>query len=635
MCGLVGLFDTTGRRGIDGGLLRRMNDSLSHRGPDGAGEHIAPGLGLGHRRLAIIDVSGGHQPMYNEDETVTVVFNGEIYNFQDLVRELESLGHRFRSHCDTEVIVHAWEQWGADAVKRFRGMFAFALWDEPRETLVLARDHLGKKPLYWAPLSDGQMVFGSELKAVMTHPGVPRALDPLAIEEFFAFGYIPDPRSIYKAVRKLPPAHRMVWRRGQAPIIDAYWDLRFDGGPLGDLDDAGTIEDALVASLRDATRARLISDVPLGAFLSGGVDSSGVVALMAGLSPTPVKTFSIGFDEHSHDESAYAARIAQRYATDHHTRRVDPNDISLIDRLATIYDEPFGDSSAMPTFRVCELARTRVTVALSGDGGDEVFAGYRRYAMHQHLERVRRVLPPLSRPVFGLLGRAYPKADWAPRWMRARTTFQELGVDSAQGYARMVSALSDDYRARLFSSSLRRDLQGYRGSEVVLRHMAAAQTDDSLSRLQYADLKTWLAGGILVKVDRASMANSLEVRAPLLDVGLIEWASGLAPSAKIRGTQGKVVLKRALEPHVDDDILYRPKRGFSMPLTRWFRGPLAERMTALTTSPWLAESGLFNTHAIRQMVEGHRSGRSDHSVGLWLLLMFEAFLKANDAGHPR
>lgn len=628
MCGLVGLFDAIGRREIDHALLIRMNDTLIHRGPDGGGEHIGPGIGLGHRRLAIIDIAGGHQPMYNEDGDVSVVFNGEIYNFQSLARELEALGHRFRSHCDTEVIVHAWEQWGADAVKRFRGMFAFALWDEGRETLVLARDHLGKKPLYWAELKDGLVVFGSELKAVMTYPPVPRALDPLAIEDFFAYGYIPDPRTIYKAVHKLPPAHQMIWRRGQRPKVEAYWDLRFDGPVLDDIDAAAG---DLITRFRHATRARMISDVPLGAFLSGGVDSSGVVALMSGLSTAPVKTFSIAFDDNSHDESEYAARIAQRYATDHHSRRVNPDDISLIDRLATIYDEPFGDSSAMPTFRVSELARTRVTVALSGDGGDEVFAGYRRYTMQQRLERVRGIVPPAARGLFRLLGQVYPKADWAPRWLRARTTFQELGLDGAMAHFQMVSALADDQRHRLFSPAFHRELQGYHASDVVLRHMAAADTDDSLLRIQYADLKTWLPGGILVKVDRASMANSLEVRSPLLDVDLVQWAAGLTPSTKIRNSIGKYVLKRALAPYVDDDILYRPKRGFSMPLARWFRGPLAGRIEALATSQRLAESGVFDMAEVRRMVDAHKSGRADHSVGLWLVLTFNAFLGVTEA----
>ncbi|MBF0562254.1 MAG: amidotransferase 1, exosortase A system-associated [Alphaproteobacteria bacterium] len=627
MCGLVGMFDTLGRREMDEALLRRMNDKLVHRGPDGGGLHVGPGIGLGHRRLAIIDIGGGHQPMYNEDNTVAVVFKGEIYNFQPLAHELETLGHVFRSRCDTEVILHAWEQWGQDSVKRFHGMFAFALWDEPKQTLFLARDHLGKKPLYWTRLADGMAVFGSELKAVMEHRAVPKDLDPHAVEDFFAYGYIPDPRSIFGAVRKLPPAHRLVWRRGQpAPVVDAYWDLEFGAAPVSDLDDA---TDQLLTRLREATRSRLLSDVPLGAFLSGGVDSSGIVAMMAELSgEVAVKTFSICFDDQQYDESVYSSRIARRYGTDHHVQTVNPDDCAQIDRLAGIYDEPFGDSSALPTLQVCALARSGVTVALSGDGGDEVLAGYRRYAMHLHGERVRRALPlSLRRPVFGLLGRIYPKADWAPRWMRARTTFQELALDSTRAYFQMVTALNDEQRTRLFTPAFRRQLQGYHAFNVLRDHMERADTDDALARIQYADLKTWLPGSILVKVDRASMANSLEVRAPLLDVGLLEWSTRLTPETKVRGNQGKLVLKRALEPYVDHDILYRPKRGFSMPLARWFRGPLRARVGELANSSRLADSRIFDMDEVGRMVRLHQSARSDQSVGLWLLLMFDAFLK--------
>ena len=631
MCGFVGMFDGRGRRDIDQGLLRRMNDRIAHRGPDGDGLHVGPGIGLGHRRLAIIDVGGGHQPMYNENGRVAVVFNGEIYNFQGLVRELEALGHVFKSHCDTEVIVHAWEQWGADSVTRFQGMFAFALWDEDQDTLFIARDHLGKKPLYWCLQNDGLLVFASELKSLMACPGVPRDLDPLAVEDYFAYGYIPDPRSIYRAVHKLPAAHRLQWRRGDVrPTIDAFWDLRLQLQPAQSMD---AVAEELVARLTEATRMRLISDVPLGAFLSGGVDSSAVVAVMAGLSADPAKTFSIAFNDPVYDESDYARRIASRYHTDHHVRQVDPDDFDLLGRLASIYDEPFGDSSAMPTFRVCQLARETVTVALSGDGGDEVFAGYRRYPMHCRAEQVRRRLPlALRRPLFGLLGKYYPKADWAPRWMRAKTTLQELACNSAQAYFRVVSTLNDEYRGRLFTDGFRRQLQGYTAAEVLKTHMAGADTDDVLSMVQYADFKTWLPGDILVKVDRASMANSLEVRAPLLDYRMAEWGVNLHPSVKLAGMQGKVALKKAVEPLVDADLLYRPKQGFSMPLARWFRGPLAARVRAMAGSEKLAATGYFDMPHLRNIAEQHISGRADHSVGIWLLLMFEAFLINADGG---
>lgn len=625
MCGLTGLFDPNGYRPIDPITLRRMTDALVHRGPDGHGSHVGPGIGLGHRRLAVIDVGGGHQPLYNENGRVVVVFNGEIYNFRELMAELRAAGHVFRTNSDTEVIVHAWEEWGVLALRRFRGMFALALWDEVRQTLFLARDHMGKKPLYYGLLGDGMLVFGSELKALLTCPSLSRTLDPQAVEDYFAFGYIPDPRSIYAAVRKLPAAHFLLWRRGEAtPSIEPFWDLAFHPPTLAAMDEAKA---ELRLRLTEATRLRLVSDVPLGAFLSGGVDSSAVVAVMAGLSSDPVRTFSIGFDDAAYDETEYARRMAQRYRTDHHSQTVSSDGFSLLDRLSRVYDEPFGDSSAVPTYQVCGLARRRVTVALSGDGGDELFAGYRRYALHARTETVRRLLPSsIRKPLFGWLGRIYPKADWAPRRLRAKTTFQELALETCDGYFQAVSVINDAGRARLFSSAFRRELQGYGAIEVLRDHMRRADTDDAVLQVQYLDMKTWLPGGILVKVDRASMAHSLEVRAPLLDCQLAQWSASLAPGLKLKGGEGKRVLKRAVAPLVDADLLYRPKRGFSMPLAQWFRGVLLPRLHAMASGRVLAETGIFNMDEVRRLVHQHASGHWDHAAALWLLLMFEAFL---------
>ena len=411
MCGIVGVMDLRGRSEIPRALLSRMNETQVHRGPDASGLHLEPGLGLGHRRLSIIDLSTGQQPLYNEDRTVCVVYNGEIYNYRELIGELAPLGHVFRTRSDTEVIVHAWEEWGEACVERFRGMFAFALWDKNRDTLFLARDRLGVKPLYYALLG-GTFIFGSELKALLAHPAFARELDPLAIEDYFAFGYIPEPRTIYKSARKLPPAHVLTVRRGEAlPEPREYWDVRFTlDNPIGERE----AEHELVARLQESVRLRMISDVPLGAFLSGGVDSSAVVATMAGVSEEPVNTCSIAFRDPAYDESKYAEQVAKRYRTNHFVERVDSDDFDLIDVLARIYDEPYADSSAIPTYRVCQLARKHVTVALSGDGGDESFGGYRRYRLHLAEERVRAMLPlSMRRSVFGLLGRAYPKLDWA------------------------------------------------------------------------------------------------------------------------------------------------------------------------------------------------------------------------------
>ncbi|MCC7486318.1 MAG: amidotransferase 1, exosortase A system-associated [Burkholderiales bacterium] len=626
MCGIAGVFDAGGRRGIDRALLDRMNAAQFHRGPDEGGVHVEPGVGLAHRRLSIIDLSTGQQPLYNEDRSVCVVFNGEIYNFQELVPELAALGHSFRTHSDTEVIVHGWEQWGADCVKRFRGMFAFALWDRNRETLFLARDRLGVKPLYYAPLAGGLWVFGSELKALLAHPALPREIDPHAIEEYFAYGYIPEPRTIFRGVRKLSPGCTLAVTRGApAPRPVEYWDAPF--APAGAVSEEEAREE-LIARLRESVKLRMISDVPLGAFLSGGVDSSAVVAMMAGLAREPVVTCSISFGDPAFNESAYAKAVADRYATRHHVEQVDPEDFSLVDRLASLYDEPYADSSAIPTYRVCQLARASVTVALSGDGGDENFGGYRRYRWHMNEERVRSLVPlALRRPVFGLLGELYPKADWAPRVFRAKSTLQALARDSLEGYFHSVSVLHDGMRRRLFSARLRAELQGYAAIEVLRRHAARAPTDHPLSLIQYLDLKTYLVGDINTKVDRASMAHSLEVREPLMDHPLVEWLSGLPPEWKLRGGEGKLLFKKALEPHLPHEILYRPKMGFAVPLARWFRGPLREAIRGAVLGPVLADTGWFDPGYLRRLVDDHQSGASDHSAPLWSLLMFESFLR--------
>ena len=634
MCGITGIFDTRGRRGIDRALLARMNDSQFHRGPDEAGLHVEPGLGLGHRRLSIIDLSTGQQPLCNEDGTVIVVFNGEIYNYRELVPELQALGHVFRTRSDTEVIVHAWEAWGAACVARFRGMFAFALWDRGRETLFLARDRLGVKPLHYALLDDGSFVFGSELKSMLAHPRMKRALDPAAVEDYFAYGYVPEPRTIFSGARKLPPATTLTLRRGEpVPAPIEYWDVPFQAGPpVAEADAVAELQ----ARLAESVRLRLTAEVPLGAFLSGGVDSSAVVALMAGMSSGPVTTCSIGFGDPAYDESRYAQMVADRYATRHRVRTVDPDDFGLVDQLAKVYDEPFADSSAIPTYRVCQLAREHVTVALSGDGGDESFGGYRRYRWHVNEERLRARLPFRVRaPLFGMLGTLYPKADWAPRVFRAKSTLQALARDSVGAYFHSVSLLNDGLRAQLFSDRFRREVQGYRAIEVLQRHAARAPSDHPLSLVQYLDLKTYLVGDINTKVDRASMAHSLEVREPLMDHPLVEWLSNLPPDLKLRNGEGKFLLKKALQPWLPDEILYRPKMGFAVPLAKWFRGPLREQIRSAVLGPVLAETGWFDERFLRRLVDDHQSGVSDHSTPLWSLLMFESFLRsATGAASP-
>lgn len=632
MCGITGIFDLRGKRSIDRALLQAMNETQFHRGPDEGGLHLEPGVGLGHRRLSIIDLSSGQQPLGNEDGSVIVVFNGEIYDYQGLMRELTELGHQFRTRCDTEVIVHAWEQWGEDCVQRLRGMFAFAIWDRNRDTLFLARDRLGKKPLYYAELPDGMLVFGSELKSLMRHPGLPREIDPLAVEDYFAFGYVPDPKSIFKHARKLAPGHLLCIERGKgrgAPRPRKYWDLAFQRVPgASEADTAGE----LMARLREATRIRMVADVPLGAFLSGGVDSSAVVAMMSGLSDAPVNTCSISFGDPAFNEARFARQVAERYQTNHLVEQVDPEDFDLVDTLAGLYDEPFADSSALPTYRVCGLARKRVTVALSGDGGDESMAGYRRYRWHSYEERMRSLVPgALRRPLFGALGAVYPKADWAPKILRAKATLQGMARDSVEGYFHSVSVLGDPLRRQLFSPAFRRALGGYSAVDVMREHAAAAPTRHPLEMVQYLDFKTYLPGDILVKVDRASMAHALEVRVPILDHQFLEWVTGIAPGLKLRGREGKYIFKRALEPHLPRDVLYRPKMGFSVPIASWFRGPLRDRLRAAVLGPELEGTGYFDRAVLTRMLDEHQSGLRDYSSALWSLLMFQASLGRLDA----
>ena len=628
MCGIVAIVDLRERRPIERETLERMNESQHHRGPDEGGVHLAPGIGLGHRRLSIIDLATGQQPLYNADRSVVVTYNGEIYNYRELIAELSALGYMFRTRSDTEVIVHAWHAWGERCVDRFRGMFAFVLWDEKQQTAFMARDRLGVKPLYYAVLPDGYLIAGSELKSLLAHGALVRTIDPQAVEEYFALGYVPEPRTIFTGAAKLSPGHSLTVRRGTLPPAPReYWDVQFTQSSTLSAVDAA---DELVERLRESVRLRMISEVPLGAFLSGGVDSSAVVAMMAGISTTPVNTCSISFSDTQYDESKYAQEVAQRYRTRHHVERVDSDDFDLIDSLARLYDEPYADSSAIPTYRVCQLARKHVTVALSGDGGDESFGGYRRYRLHMMEERMREPLPlALRRPVFGLLGRVYPKADWAPRVFRGKTTLQALARDSVEAYFHSMSILRDDMRSRMYSNTFKAKLAGYNAIEVFKRHAAKSSSDDPLSLIQYLDLKTYLVGDINTKVDRASMAHSLEVREPLMDHPLVEWTATLPASFKLRAAEGKWLFKKAMQPYLPNEVLYRPKMGFAVPLALWLRGPLKERARSAVLGDSLAQTGLFDPGCLRQLFEQHQSGRRDHSAPLWAVLMFEAFLRSN------
>ena len=630
MCGITGIVDMRGERPIDEPLLRAMNGVIGHRGPDGDGFHFEPGVGFGHRRLSIIDLEGGKQPLYNEDHTVVVTYNGEIFNFMEVERELLQRGHTFRTRSDTEVIVHAWEEWGVECLKRFNGMFAFAVWDRRAKTLFIARDRLGVKPLYYAELSDGRLIFGSELKALLLHPLLQRRIDPQAVEEYFAFGYVPDPKTIYRDVKKLEPGAYICMKRGDSHVKPVrYWDVPLDGERALE-QPAAAWEEELRARLKEAVRKRLVSDVPLGAFLSGGIDSSAVVAMMREIGAGHILTCSIGFDEPRYDESMYARMVAEAKHTDHKAETVATSDYSLVERLVGIYDEPYADSSAIPTYRVCELARRHVTVALSGDGGDENLIGYRRYKLFAMEEHVRSRVPlGLRKAIFGPLGSLYPKLDWAPRVLRGKTTFQALARDAVAAYFHGVSICSNEMRAALFSHDFRRELQGYGAEEVFRQHVRGKTFNDPLKMIQYLDFKTYLPGDILTKVDRASMAHSLEVRTPFLDYELVEWVASLPSAIKLKGGEGKHILKRSLEPLLPREVLYRNKMGFAVPLDVWFRGSLRDHIAETVRGRRLAESGLFNPATLARIVADHQSGRRDHSAILWSLLMFDGFLRQN------
>jgi len=625
MCGIAGIFHLNTPKPVDPARVERMCDVMAHRGPDGHGVWTGPGVALGHRRLSIIDVAGSPQPMASADGRAMLVFNGEIYNFRELRAELQAEGFSFRTDGDSEVILAAWQRWGVDCLPRLHGMFAFAIYDLGQRRLLLARDRLGVKPLYLAPLSDGSVIFGSELKALTAHPLLRREVDPLAVEDYLAWGYVPDTRSILKGVGKLPAGHYLLLRpQAPMPAPVRWWDVSFAERRKGSVAD---LEAELLHLLRQAVTSRMVADVPLGAFLSGGVDSSSVVALMAEASGDPVKTCSIGFDVAGLDESDYARQVAQRFATDHRSRVVSPDDFDAVDLLAGMFDEPFADASALPTWRVCQLARETVTVALSGDGADEALAGYRRHVFQHNEDRVRGLLPSaIRRPLFGALAAIYPKADWAPRVLRAKSTFQSLAAGSEEGYARALSVTPVELRDRLYSPDFLRLRGDYRAELALEKLMREAPARSGLDRAQYADLKFWLSGDILTKVDRTSMAVSLEAREPLLDHRLIEFAATLPEVLRIRKNQGKWLMKRTMRRYLPDDILYRPKQGFVTPIAQWFRGPLAESARAIGESAALARTGWFDAKRLNSIAAAHIAGVSDNSRLLWQLLMLDRSL---------
>jgi asparagine synthase (glutamine-hydrolysing) len=616
MCGIAGIVSSQAEDRIDSSTVRRMCNAIIHRGPDDEGIHVEDGTGLGMRRLSIIDLSGGHQPVFNEDRSIWVVYNGEVYNFPELRPELESRGHRFSTHTDTEMIVHLYEEMGAQCVQKLRGMFAFALYDKKRRSLLIARDRLGKKPLHYA-LANGRLYFASEIKSILAVAPELAKVDHSALLQYMNFGYIPDPATAFASIQKLPPGHVLEFHNGEISIR-RYWDLP-EYGTYTPPSEEECLEE-MEQRLAEAVRMRLISDVPLGALLSGGTDSSTVVALMARASSRPVKTFSIGFRHEDFNESRYARVVAERFGTEHHELILEPNVVDTIETLSHAMEEPFGDSSMLPTYYVSCLARQHVTVALSGDGGDEVFAGYGRYGIHAR----RRVFEKIPQPVWSWYRRQlHPRL---PGSMYGRKfaynislPWRERYVDAMSflpAFEREMPLLSDDFRDVLRRSE---DPQS-----VMLRYFEQAPAHDPISEMLYVDTKTYLVADILTKVDRMSMATSLEVRVPILDHVFVEWATRLPASWKLRGSTQKYLLRKLAERiGVPREVLYRKKQGFSLPLVHWIRHELKDVLLTVLLEPRTLQRGYFNPAGIRQLLQEHFDGRRVHSGRIWRLLMFE------------
>ncbi len=615
MCGICGVFEYERRTELPAAMIHKMNQTMIHRGPDDGGVFVGPGIGLGHRRLSIIDLAGGHQPMSNEDGTIWVLLNGEIYNYPELRAELLQRGHVFTTKSDTEAIVHAYEDFGEGCFAKLRGMFSIALWDSRQRRLMLARDRVGKKPLFYAA-DHNRILFGSELKALLASDLLSREMNPEALSDYFSLGYVPAPKTIYRAVRKVMPGSYLV-ASAEGIRESCYWDLSFSKV------EQRTEEDwceRLRHELCEATRVRLMSDVPLGAFLSGGIDSSSIVAMMDHLMKRSVTTCSIGFREEKFNEAHFARQVSKQFSTDHYEEVVEPDALEIVDKLAWHFDEPFADSSAIPTYYVSKIARRHVTVALGGDGGDENFAGYRRHKLDHYENRLRSHVPgAVRRAIFGPLGRWYPALAWAPRVFRAKATFQSLSRSPLEGYFNSVSYFRPGDKARLFTPEFQQRLGGYDSLEVFRQHYNRADTDDLLSKIQYLDIKTYLADDILTKVDRSSMAVSLEVRAPMLDHKFMELVASIPSTLKLRSGTGKYILKKALEPTLPHNILYRAKQGFAVPLDVWFRGELKDMAYDIIVA---TKDDLLNQRFLKKIWDQHQKNYYDRSALLWSILMF-------------
>ena len=612
MCGIAGFIDIQRSRDDAERLIESMCRVIRHRGPDDQGTWVGDGIALGARRLSIIDLAGGHQPISNEDQSILTVYNGEIYNYRELQHEFLERGHRFSTKSDTETILHAYEEYGDDCVKHLRGMFSFAIWDRKRHRLLAARDRFGKKPLhyYW----DGQrLIFGSEIKSIL-EAGIPREINPMALDEYLVYGYVPTPNTLFKSIFKLPAAHLLIYEDGQVNT-KRYWELPFT--PTCRDDEATAIERTYLL-LKDAVQVRLMSEVPLGAFLSGGVDSSLIVGLMSSMMSRPVKTFSIGFEEADYSELPYARQIAKHFGTEHHEFVVRPDLISVLPQLVWAYDEPFADSSMLPTYYVSKLAREHVTVALTGDGGDEIFGGYTRYGRELSINRI----PALLRLLLGSAGVLMPEG------MRGKTRLSNMLRDPATRYTQAIRLFPDSWRPLLYHREYFAHLSKHNSCERLISQFVAVPHLDILSQMQYVDVHTYLTDDILVKVDKASMLNSLETRAPMLDQHLVEYVSSLPSTVRTLNGTLKYLLKKVAADLLLVEILTRRKQGFSVPIKHWFRSNLANYAYDVLDSARARQRGIFNPQFIQGLLKAHASTKLvDHSEAIWALLCLELWFE--------
>jgi asparagine synthase (glutamine-hydrolysing) len=629
MCGICGQVRWDGRD-AEPALLERMCAAQRHRGPDSRGIHVDGGTGLGIQRLRIIDLATGDQPIFNEDGTVAVVLNGEIYNFRELRARLERRGHRFATKSDTEVIAHLYEEEGAGCVASLEGMFGLAIWDAKRRRLLLARDRVGKKPLFYA-LRDGVLSFASELGALMQDPEIPRDLDLDALDAYLALRWVPAPLCIFEAVRKLPPAGTLLLEQGRAKI-ERYWQLDYGAAPHAR--DEREVAAELREQLRRAVRRRMVSDVPLGAFLSGGVDSAGVVAAMAEESSRPVRTFSIGFADGRYDELARARLVAERFGTEHHELVVTPQAVEILPRIVRHYGEPFADSSAIPSFYLAEMARRDVTVALNGDGGDESFGGYSRYAANLLLDRAARLPAPARRSLATVGRRLPPDGRIESRRSRLGRLARYLELEAPQRHAAYLIQLAQRERATLYARELRERLGAGPGAaeRLLERRWANSSAKEPLDRMLDTDVGLFLPDDLLAKVDIATMAHSLEARSPLLDPELMQFAAALPARLKVRGGEKKVALRSALRGWVPDEVLDAPKQGFTIPLAEWLRGDLKDLAYDTLLDPRARDRGYFEPAAVRALLDRHSFGLEDRSQAIWTLLVFERWLREHVDG---